>query len=142
LKLTRSRTVPVAPDAVWALLRDPRALPRWWPRTERVENVRGDAWTTVLRSPRGRVVRADWRLDGQDKFERRAWSQVVDGTPFAKVLHSRRVEVRLEPAGEGTRVVLEIQARPRRKPGELLLRGPVRRELDGALSGLVREFEA
>jgi uncharacterized protein YndB with AHSA1/START domain len=141
VKLTRSRTVPVAPDAVWALLRDPRALPRWWPKTERVENVRGDGWTTVLRSPRGRVVRADWRLDGQEKHARRAWSQVVEGTPFEKVLRSRRVEVRLEPAGEGTRVALEVHVAPRRKPGELLLRGPLRRELDGALAGLARELE-
>jgi hypothetical protein len=107
-----------------------------------VENVRGDGWTTVLRSPRGRIVRADWRLDGQDKLVRRTWSQLVQGTPFERVLRARRVEVRLEPAGDGTRVVLETALEPRRRAGGLLLRAPLRRELDGALAALARELEA
>jgi uncharacterized protein YndB with AHSA1/START domain len=141
-KLARSRVVSASPEAVWGLLRDPRALPRWWPRTERVENVRGDAWTTVLRSPRGRIVRADWRLDGQDKLVRRSWSQRVDGTPFEKVLRARRVEARIERAGDGTRIVLSTELEPRRRAGGLLLRGPLKRELDGALAALAREVEA
>jgi uncharacterized protein YndB with AHSA1/START domain len=139
---TRARTLACGPDTVWAVLRDPRALPRWWPRVERVENVRGDAWTTVLRSPRGRIVRADWRLDGQEKLMRRAWSQRVEGTPFQKVLRARRVEVRLEPAGEGTRVTITTTVQPRRMAGGLLLRGAVRRELAGALAGLAGAVEA
>jgi uncharacterized protein YndB with AHSA1/START domain len=138
VKLTRSRTVDAAPDAVWALLRDPRALPRWWPRTERVESVRGDGWTTVLRSPRGRVVRADWRLDRSEKQARRAWSQRVEGTPFAKVIRERHVEVRMEACDGATRVTVAMELRPRRRAGGLLLRGPMRRELDGALGGLER----
>jgi uncharacterized protein YndB with AHSA1/START domain len=142
LRLTRSRTVAAGPDAVWVVLRDPRALPRWWPRTERVESVRGDGWTTVLRSPRGRIVRADWRLDGSDKQARRAWSQRVEGTPFAKVIRERRVEVRMEPAGDGTRLTIAMDLRPRRRAGGLLLRGAMRRELEGALAALKRELEA
>jgi uncharacterized protein YndB with AHSA1/START domain len=133
--------VAAAPDAVWLLLKDPRALPRWWPRTERVESVRADGWTTVLRSPRGRIVRADWRLDGQEKAVRRSWSQRVEGTPFAKVIRERRVEARLEPVDGGTRVLLAIDLRPRRRAGGLLLRGAVRRELDGALGALAKEVE-
>jgi uncharacterized protein YndB with AHSA1/START domain len=137
-RLTRARTVPAPPDAVWVLLRDPRSLPRWWPRTERVEGVRGDGWTTVLRSPRGRVVRADWRLDASEKGVRRAWSQRVEGTPFEKVLRGRRIELRLEPRDGETRVVATMELEPRRRTGSLLLRGAVRRELDGALDGLRR----
>ena len=142
MRLTRSRTVAAGPDAVWVVLRDPRALPRWWPRTERVESVRGDGWTTVLRSPRGRIVRADWRLDGSDKHARRAWSQRVEGTPFAKVIRERHVEVRMEPAGAGTRLTIAMDLRPRRRASGLLLRGAMRRELEGALAGLKRELEA
>jgi uncharacterized protein YndB with AHSA1/START domain len=138
VKARRSRTVDAAPEAVWVLLRDPRALTRWWPRTERVESVRGDGWTTVLRSPRGRVVRADWRLDGSDKQARRTWSQRVEGTPFAKVIRERHVEVRMEACDGGTRVTVAMELRPRRRAGGLLLRGPMRRELDGALAGLER----
>jgi hypothetical protein len=107
-----------------------------------VESVRADGWTTVLRSPRGRVVRADWRLDGQEKAARRAWSQRIDGTPFAKVLHERRVEARLAPADDGTRVTLALDVRPKRLAGRVLLRGPLRRELNEALAGLAREVEA
>jgi uncharacterized protein YndB with AHSA1/START domain len=143
--VTRSRTVAAAPDVVWTLVRDPRALPRWWPRIERVEGVRADAWTTVLRSKRWRVVRADWRLDGQDKARRRTWSQRVEGTPFERVLAERRLEARLEPAADGaTRVTLELRQRGLRwaRVGSPLLRGAARRELDGALAGLVREVAA
>ena len=140
MRVARARTVAAPPDAVWVLLRDARALPRWWPRVERVESVRGDGWTTVLRSPRGRVVRADWRLDASEKAARRAWSQRVDGTPFEKVLRARRVELRLEPTDGGrTRVSAAIELEPRRRAGGLLLRGAVRRELEGALAGLARE---
>jgi uncharacterized protein YndB with AHSA1/START domain len=140
-RLARSRYVAASPEAVWNVLREPRALPRWWPRTERVENVRPGSWTTVLRSPRGRVVRADWRLDGQDKLARRTWSQRVDGTPFEKVLRSRRVEARIEAQGDGTRVLLRTDLESRRRGGGLMLRGPLKRELDGALAALARELE-
>jgi uncharacterized protein YndB with AHSA1/START domain len=139
--LERSRTLAAAPEAVWAVVRDPRALPQWWPRTERVESVRPDAWTTVMRSERGRIVRADWRLDGQDKLVRRTWSQKVDGTPFARVLRGRRVEARLAADGARTRVVLQMELDPRRRVGGLLLRGGARRELDAALAGLARAVE-
>jgi carbon monoxide dehydrogenase subunit G len=136
--VTRSRTVRAASDEVWAVLADPGALPRWWPLTERVEGVSAESWTVVLRSGRGRPVRADWRLDGQDAGRRRAWAQELAGTPFEKVLAERRVEVRLEPAGRGTRVTLELRQRGRRwaRFGGLLLRRAARRELDGALAGL------
>jgi uncharacterized protein YndB with AHSA1/START domain len=145
LTVARSRTVTATPDAVWALVRDPRALPRWWPRIERVEGVRADAWTTVLRSKRGRIVRADWRLDGQEKPRRRTWSQRLAGTPFERILAERRLEARLEPAADGgTRVTLELRQTGRRwaRLGAPLLRGAARRELDEALAGLAREVRA
>jgi uncharacterized protein YndB with AHSA1/START domain len=136
--VSRSRTVPAAPEAVWKLVADPRMLARWWPRTERVKAVSADGWTTVLRSPRGRAVRADWRLDGQDAPHRRAWAQQLAGTPFADVLTERRVEARLEPADGGTRVTLELRQRGRRwaRFGRFQLRRAARRELDDALDGL------
>jgi uncharacterized protein YndB with AHSA1/START domain len=138
--VTRSRTVAAAPDAAWKLVADPRALARWWPRTERVKAVTDDGWTTVLRSPRGRAVRADWRLEEQEPPTWRAWTQQLDGTPFAKVLLERRVEARLEPAGDGTRVTLGLRQRGRgwARFGRFMLRRAARRELDAALDGLER----
>jgi uncharacterized protein YndB with AHSA1/START domain len=138
--VTRSRTVPVAPDVVWQLLAEPRRLARWWPRTERVKGITATGWTTVLRSPRGRAVRADWRLEEDERPVRRAWAQELEGTPFAKVLAERRVEARLEPAGDGTRVTLELRQRPRGRSrfGALQLRRAAGKELDEALDGLER----
>ena len=68
------------------MLADPRTLARWWPRVERVKAVTGEGWTTVLRSERGRALRADWRLEADEARRRRAWAQELEGTPFAKVL--------------------------------------------------------
>jgi uncharacterized protein YndB with AHSA1/START domain len=136
--------VQAAPEAVWALVADPAALPRWWPMTERVEGVRGDAWTSVLRSGRGRTVRADWRVELDEPGRRRAWAQQLEGTPFAKVLAERRVEAEVERAGDGTRVTLELRQRGRgwARFGGLMLRRAARRELDGALAGLARAVTA
>jgi uncharacterized protein YndB with AHSA1/START domain len=138
--VTRSRTLAAAPEAVWRVVGDARTLARWWPRVERVKGVSAEGWTTVLRSSRGRAVRADWRLDGQAAGERRAWVQELDGTPFAKVLAERRVEARLAPDGDGTRVTLELRQRARgwSRFGGFLLRRAARKELDGALDGLAR----
>jgi uncharacterized protein YndB with AHSA1/START domain len=136
--VTRSRTVAALPEAVWEVVAEPRRLARWWPRTERVKGVGADGWTTVLRSARGRAVRADWRLEDEERGVRRAWAQEIEGTPFEKVLRERRVEARLEPVDGGTRVTLELrqQARGRSKLGALQLRRAARTELDGALDGL------
>jgi carbon monoxide dehydrogenase subunit G len=138
--VTRSRTLPAAPEAVWKVVADPRALARWWPRVERVKGITPDGWTAVLRSSRGRAVRADWRLDGQEAPRRRAWVQELDGTPFANVLAERRVEARLEPDGDGTRVTIELRQRGRgwARFGRFMLRRAARKELDGALDGLAR----
>ena len=138
--VTRSRTLSATPEAVWKVVSEPRALARWWPRVERVKGIGDDGWTVVLRSERGRAVRADWRLDGQEAGRRRAWAQEIDGTPFAKVLAERRVEARLEPAGDGTRVTLELRQRGRgmARFGRFMMRRAARKELDGALDGLAR----
>ncbi len=136
--VSRTRTVPAEPEAVWNVVGDPRRLARWWPRTERVKSITREGWTTVLRSPRGRPVRADWKLEADERLVRRAWSQEVEGTPFAKVLRERRVEARLRPADGGTEVTLELHqhARGRARFGGALLRRAARKELDAALDGL------
>jgi uncharacterized protein YndB with AHSA1/START domain len=136
--VTRTRTVAAAPERVWAVVGEPRLLARWWPRVERVKAITPEGWTTVLRSDRGRAVRADWRLDGQETLRRRAWAQEIEGTPFAKVLAERRVEVVLEEAGEGTTVTLELRQRGRgmARFGRFMLRRAARRELSTALEQL------
>jgi hypothetical protein len=102
--------------------------------------VTDDAWTTVLRSERGRAVRADWRLEASEAPRRRAWAQELADTPFERVLAERRVEARV---GEGE-VTLELRQRGRgwARFGGFLLRRAARRELDEALDGLERALPA
>jgi uncharacterized protein YndB with AHSA1/START domain len=143
VNVARSRTVAAPLEVVWQVAGDPRALPRWWPRTERVEGVSEAGWTSVLRSARGRAVRADYRVEASEPPRRRAWAQRIEGTPFEPVLAESRCEVRLAPAAEGTEVVLEARQRARRwgRLGGFLLRRALRRQLDEALAGLAEVLE-
>lgn len=95
---TASRTIDAPAERLWEVLSDPHHLPRWWPRVERVEAVDGPVFTEVLRSDRGRLVRADFViLERDDEQLRLLWSQQIEGTPFARILVSSETEVQLRP---------------------------------------------
>ncbi|MEA2309706.1 MAG: hypothetical protein QOI65_1992 [Thermoleophilaceae bacterium] len=112
--VSRARTFPATPQAVWEVLSDPYHLPRWWPRVERVEDATPEAWTTVMRSSRGRAVRADYTRTDARRPERLAWRQEIEETPFERVFRESSTEIRLEPQGEAaTRVELRAQQRLR-----------------------------
>ncbi|HEX4186948.1 MAG TPA: SRPBCC family protein [Solirubrobacteraceae bacterium] len=96
----RSRTIAAPAGELWDVVRDPHHLPRWWPRVTRVEDVEGDAFTEVMKTAKGRLVRADFTVDRADEHEHAlSWTQHVEGTPFARVLRSAETEVRLRPLG-------------------------------------------
>jgi uncharacterized protein YndB with AHSA1/START domain len=143
VRVRRSRTIAAPPEAVWAVVSNPHRLPAWWPRVERVEGVTASEWTTVLRSERGKAVRADYRLEASEAPARREWSQQTAGTPFERLLHESRTSAVLEPAGSGTAVTLELRQRSRgwARLGGFLLRRAARGQLDGALAGLARVVE-
>jgi uncharacterized protein YndB with AHSA1/START domain len=114
----RLRTIAAPVEEVWEIVRDPHHLPRWWPRVERVEDVSGDAFTEVMRTSKGRVVRADFERLRVDEAERAlSFSQRVQGTPFARVLRSAETQMRLAPvapadpqlAAEATEVAIELR---------------------------------
>ena len=64
----------------------------------RVEDVEEGAFTEVMATRKGRLVRADFDLVACDERERvLRWRQRLDGTPFARVLPSAQTEVRLQP---------------------------------------------
>ena len=96
----RSRTVSAPVDEVWQIVRDPYHLPRWWPRTQRVEGVNSSGWTSVLLTDKGRAVRADYRVELSKGSERRRWSQELAGTAFESLF--REVDLRGR-AGAGRR---------------------------------------
>jgi hypothetical protein len=91
---------------VWAVVGDLHRFAAWWPRTERVEGVTDDGFTFVLRTPKGKLVRADHRVVASEPERRLAWSLVALGTPFERFVRSSQTEVRLAPDGHGTEVTL------------------------------------
>jgi uncharacterized protein YndB with AHSA1/START domain len=132
-------------ERVWELVSDPHHLPRWWPRTVRVEDVRNmgsgkrSRWTTVLGTDRGKGVRADYRCTSAATGERYVWEQEVEGTPFERILRFSRLEIRLEEGrGEGTSVRLASSERLRglSRLGSPMMRMATRRRLDEALDGI------
>jgi uncharacterized protein YndB with AHSA1/START domain len=100
VRVSRTRTVPAPVEDVWRVAADPHHLPRWWPLCERVESVDATAWTSVLRSDRGKIVRADYRVVEHDPPRRRAWTLELAGGPFERLLSEHRTELSLEPEGE------------------------------------------
>jgi uncharacterized protein YndB with AHSA1/START domain len=100
----RSRTIAASAEDLWAIVSDPHHLPRWWPRVSRVEDVEDGAFTEVMTTSKGKVVRADFDLVQADGLEHSlTWSQRVEGTPFGRLLKSAETEVRLTPAPQGAR---------------------------------------
>ncbi|MGE0506975.1 MAG: SRPBCC family protein [Solirubrobacterales bacterium] len=145
-RVTRKRTVGAPLGEVWALVSDPYSLPRWWPRTARVESVeqrgsgRRSQWTQVLETAEGRGVRADFRCVSAAEGERYVWEQQLEGTPFAKHLRSSRVEIGLAERGGGTEVSLssEQQLRGMSRLGGTLMRRGQGAILEQALDGIER----
>ena len=145
-RVTRRRTVEATPAEVWDIVSDPYALPRWWPRTTRVESVdqtkglRRSRWTKVLATSKGRGVRADFRCTSAAEGERIVWEQELADTPFEKHLRSAVTEIALRPADGGTEVrITQRQAlRGLSRLGSPMMRGGARRMLDDALEGLSR----
>jgi uncharacterized protein YndB with AHSA1/START domain len=145
-----TRTIAAPADELWRLIRDPHHLPRWWPRVTRVEDVEGDAFTEVMRTAKGRLVRADFNIVRADERERALrWSQRLDGTPFGRLLSSAETEVRLTPAADGapgaggaaTEVTIELRQSltgffPRF--GGFMVRRAAAATLEEALDGLER----
>ncbi len=145
-RVTRKRTIPAPPSEVWKLVSDPYSLPRWWPRTGRVENVeqksggRRSQWTKVLQTAQGRGVRADFRCLSAAEGERYVWEQELEGTPFAKHLRSSRVEIGLRRREAATEVsIASVQTlRGMSRMGSPMMRRGQGRILEEALDGLER----
>jgi uncharacterized protein YndB with AHSA1/START domain len=144
-RVSRSRTIEATPERVWELVSDPHSLPRWWPRTTRVEDVHEPGresahWTAVLATERGAGVRADFRCTASTPGVLYAWAQEVEGTPFERILRSSALEIGLAPRAAATAVTLtsEEALRGLSRLGASMMRGASRRRLDEALDGIER----
>jgi uncharacterized protein YndB with AHSA1/START domain len=143
--VSRSRTVAAPPDEVWRVIADPHDMPRWWPLVTRMEGVDEDQFTQVLRTRKGRLVRADFRVVASeppgtrgDEVGRRVWEQEIPGTPFERVLGEAVTEVVLEPEAGATRVTIAQTQRLRgySRTGGFLLRRATKAKLSEALEAL------
>ncbi len=131
---------------MWELVSDPYSLPRWWPRTTRVENVdrrkdgKRSQWTKVLETADGRGVRADYRCLSSARRERYVWEQQLAGTPFARHLRRSKLEIALRGDGGATEVSLSGTQvlRGLSRLGSPMMRGGQGKILDEALDGLER----
>ena len=136
--MRRARRVAAPLEEVWSVAADPYRLPRWWPRTERVEAVSAGGWTSVLVTERGRSVRADYTVVESTPPSVRRWSLDVEGSPFAKLLSAEETDLRLRADGDETEVALPVRQAPRgwARFGVIVLRRAVRSTLDDALAAL------
>jgi uncharacterized protein YndB with AHSA1/START domain len=143
-RVSRRRTVAAPRQEAWRLVSDPYNLPRWWPRTVRVEGAQGEGegmeWTSVLGTAEGRGVRADFRCTESAEGQRFAWEQAVAGTPFERHLRRYAVAVELVDAGSGTDVTLAaVQSlRGLSRLGAPMMRRGQGELLEEALEGLER----
>lgn len=137
-KVSRRRVIGAPASTVWSLVSDPYNLPRWWPRTARVENVertragKRSQWTKVLQTSEGRGVRADYRCTGSTEESRYAWEQRLADTPFEKHLKGSEVEISLRSVDQGTEV--RITSRQTLK-GMSRLGGPMMSRGQGTILG-------
>jgi uncharacterized protein YndB with AHSA1/START domain len=134
----RSRTLAASVEAIWRVLDDPHALPRWWPGLRRVEGVAEDRFTQVLVTGKGRPVRIDMRVVAREPKRGLTWEQELPGTPFERHLTESITRLTLTPQAGGTEVTIEQRQRLRgaSRAGGWMLRRPTAARLDAALAGL------
>jgi uncharacterized protein YndB with AHSA1/START domain len=105
-----SRRFPVAPDRLWPIVSDPYHLPRWWPRVTRVEDVADGAFTEVMKTRKGKTVRADFDVVRNDRDSGVVvWEQRLAGTPFAGVLSTSETELRVVGGADASEVTIEMR---------------------------------
>jgi uncharacterized protein YndB with AHSA1/START domain len=140
--VTRSRPVAASQAELWELLSDPDHQPRWWPGVERMESVSGQDFTQVLKTKRGKPIRADFTVVASHPPAMVAFEQQLPGTPFARVLKESVYQLNLEPTATGTLVTLSHRLKPRgySRTGGFLLGRDTSRQLDRLLDGIERLY--
>jgi len=138
----RSRTFAVDQAELWELICDPHHQPRWWPGVERMEAVAGDGFTQVLKTRRGKPIRADFHVTALEPPWMAVWEQQLPGTPFGRVLSESVMQVNLESAAGGTTVTIAHRLKPRgySRTGGFLVARDTSKQLDRLLDGIAGLF--
>jgi uncharacterized protein YndB with AHSA1/START domain len=135
----RSRVLAAAPDRVWRIVGDVHHMPRWWPKVRRVESVVGDRFTQVMRTEKGKDVRADFRVVEEEAPRLLRYVQDLEGTPFEGFLSESATAIEAVPEGDGTKVTITTRHKLRgisRIGGGSMLKRATRKQLDEALDAL------
>jgi uncharacterized protein YndB with AHSA1/START domain len=138
------RSISAAPADVWEVVSEPERLAGWWPGVTRVEDASPHAWTTVLTSPRGKQVRADYTRAEFDPPRRMAWRQELAESPFERILREAVTTVELEPENEAVtavKVTVRQRARGFGRFGYFQLRRASARQVGEALGSLAAMVE-
>ena len=136
---SRTRTLAADPGDVWRVVGDVHHFARWWPRVQRVEGVERGAFTLVMQTDKGRIVRADYRTVSRGGRDWR-WAQDVEGTPFERVLASAETAVEVTGEPGAARVTLSVtqQLKGMSRFGGFMVKRATRKILDEALDNLQR----
>ncbi|CAB4925199.1 unannotated protein [freshwater metagenome] len=144
-RVARSRVIAATPQEIWRVAGDVRRLKRWWPHVTRVEIDDRERFTEVLRTQRGRHLRADFTLiEVRPEAGWRAAQELGTG-PFAGVLSSHEKAIELAPEeGSGTRVtiIIDRRMRGRARLGGLFARRAAARQAQAALDALAVAVDA
>ncbi len=127
------------PEQVWRIVGDPHHLPRWWPKVRRVEGVSDGRFTQVMRTEKGRDVRADFRIVEDEPPRLLRFEQDIDGTPFEGFLQEAGTAIEARAEADGTRLTITVRHRLKglaRLGGGTLLKRATRKQLDEALDAL------
>ena len=140
IDVTTARTIPAAPDDIWALLDDPARLGEWLAFADRGEVLEGDG---VGRRQRmhGHWGRKRSEIDQvvveHDAPRRLAWrheAERLDGRPAPRFAASTLFSMTLVPEGAAaTRVTLRSEQEPASPLRGLVIRLFGRREVAGKL---------
>ena len=124
------------------MVADPHNLPRWWPAVERVEDADTSAWTSVMRSPKGKLLRADFTRVSLEAERSIEWRQELEETPFERIMSLAVTRISLYPAGRrshaGGAAASGRSSAACRGSGDSWCGWQPRRQLDEALDGLER----
>jgi uncharacterized protein YndB with AHSA1/START domain len=135
----RARTLHAPLDRVWRVVGDPHHLPRWWPKVRRVEAVEGGRFTQVMRTDKGKDIRADFRVVDEEPSRLLRYEQDIEGTPFEGFLQESVTTIEAEADGDGTKVTIATRHKLRgvaRLGGGTMLKRATRKQLDEALDAL------
>ena len=138
--MTRELRLDAPLERIWDVVSDPYALPRWWPRVTRVEEVSDAGWTMVLLSDRGKPIRADYTLAEARPMELLEWHQELVETPFERMLSVSRLVIELDRDEEAGTTAVALRSTERLRGlsrlGSPMVRRATRKRLTQALERL------